>query len=541
MNKKSFFGGSSDLFLFREKTLMAVAAIVSLLLQIISFFTTLDGAKAYFAATFAYAPLLFSLAVQSVVYFLENGLRRRVTFMKIVALIMAMCCSSYFSFVGIYNSINPPSQYLHKTYNSYTKELSALREDYLSEGNDEFTAAVNSGVNLIIGQYTVLSSEKATLERLSEEISSAEASTVNGMAAPRRDDFETYEEYAAAYSAYIAGYSQGSTAEQQAQLQAILNKYGISEPSEITTRAAEITAQLSLIEGSLAPYGGGEVQIRAEAMRAKALRGDEKTCSDIAALYKSISGNALVIPGFISENSLQLSLPDYEDIAGADADAVVRERLVNTITAACDELNAAGIGVNAENYGFENIYTLPISAVLSGRYGADAVISLILAVLVDTLSLLFAMIFVRSRSALAANDTKQAIAGDEMLFQRNIVTAVRLGMCREGEAFSRCPDMDEISDRLGAYAASFRAVDFAADNGYTLAASRAELIGFEALTAFLCQFGLAKILTADEMTLLCGAEAEETVLLKTKFILWLSEKSDISEVRQEHSTKAVTA
>ncbi len=540
MNKKSFFSESSDLFLFREKTLMAVAAIVSLLLQIISFFTTLDGAKAYFAATFAYAPLLFALAVQSVVYFLENGLRRRVTFLKLLALVMAICCSSYFSFVGIYNNINPPSQYLRQTYNSYSKELSAMREDYLSQGNEQYTSAVNEGVNYIIGQYTVLNSEKATLEALSEEIASAESSTVNGMYAPRRDDFETYEEYAAAYAAYISGYSQGSTAEQQAKLQAILNKYGISDPSEITLRTAEITAQLSLIEGSLASCGGGEVQMRAEVLRARALRGEEKCCSDLMALYKSISGETLVIPDFISDKSLQLTLPEYEEIAGADAPAVVRERLLNTVTTACDELNAAGIEVDPAAYGFENIYTLPIAAVLSGEYGADAVISLILAVLVDTLSLLFAMIFVRSKSALAAKDTRQAISCDDMLFQRNIVTAVRLGMCRDGEAFSCTPDMDEIADRLGAYAASFRAVDFAADNGYTLAAERSQLVDFEALTAFLCQFGLARILTAEEMTLLCGSESQETVLLKTKFILWLSEKSDISEVKQ-HSAKAVTA
>ena len=540
MNKKSFFGGSSDLFLFREKTLMAVSAIVSLLLQIISFFTTLDGAKAYFAATFAYAPLLFSLAVQSVVYFLENGLRRRVTFLKILALTMAICCSSYFSFVGIYNNINPPSQYLRQTYNGYVRELSALRENYLSQGNEQYTSAVNEGINLIIEQYTVLNSEKATLEALSEEIASAESTSVNGMSAPHRDDFETYEEYAAAYSAYIAGYSQSSTAEQQAQIQAILNKYGISDPSEITLRTAEITAQLSLIEGSLASYGGGEVQMRAEVFRARALRGEEKCCSDLMALYKSISGKTLVIPDFISENSLQLSLPEYEELAGADAPAVVRERLVNVIAAACDELNAAGIEVSASDHSFENIYTLPISAVLSGKYGADAAISLILAVLVDTLSLLFAMIFVRTKSALAAKDTRQAISCDDMLFQRNIVTAVRLGMCKEGEPFSHCPNIDEISDRLGAYAASFRAVDFAADNGYTLAADRALLADFEALTAFLCQFGLAKILSADEMSLLCGAEAEETVLLKTKFILWLSERSDISEIKQ-HTAKAVTA
>ena len=56
MKKKSLFRGSGDIFLFRENSLMIAAAVVSLMLQIISFFTTLDGAKAYFEATFAFAP-----------------------------------------------------------------------------------------------------------------------------------------------------------------------------------------------------------------------------------------------------------------------------------------------------------------------------------------------------------------------------------------------------------------------------------------------------------------------------------------------------
>ena len=118
MNKKRFFRSGSDSFLFRDGTLMVVAAAVSLLLQIISFFTTFDGAKAYFEATFALAPLFFALAVQAVVYFLENGIRRRVTPAKITALTLAIFCSSYFSFVGIYNNINPPERYLEQTYST---------------------------------------------------------------------------------------------------------------------------------------------------------------------------------------------------------------------------------------------------------------------------------------------------------------------------------------------------------------------------------------------------------------------------------------
>ncbi len=544
MNKKSFFGGSSELFLFREQALMIVAAVVSLLLQIISFFTTLDGATAYLAATFAYAPLLFAVAVQSVVYFLENSVRRRLSFGKVVALAMAMCCSSYFSFIGIYNNINPPTQYLERTYSGYVKELTAQQEQLLSAGNGAYISAVDEGVNYIIGRYTTLSSEMDTLERLTQELNSADSSVSENMAKPYSWQYENYEDYAAAYSAYIAGISQGSTAEQQAKLEAILSRYGFTDTAQISARTGEISAQLSLIDGTLAGFGGSEFYSRAENMRSQAASGNSAACDKISALYRSLSGADYAIPEYVSAQSLVLSLPAYEEIAGNDTASVVRERLSGTVSSACDTLAAAGCEVDSDSFTFENIYTLPLVAVASGSFGADALISLLLAVLTDVLSLLFAMIFVKQKSVLAARSTEQAIIGDDRLFERNIVTAIRLGMCGEGRAFSEQIEFDEITDRLGEFMSRFSAVDFASDKGYTLAASRDDMDGFGPLVAFLCQFGLAKVLGSQEAVLFGVTSDGDTVLLKTKFMLWLSEKADYSaepvreRSRQKRSTKS---
>lgn len=543
MNKKTFFSGGNDLFLFRENALMAVAAIVSLLLQIISFFTTLDGAQAYFGATFAFAPLLFALAVQSVVYFLENGLRRRVTFLKIVALIMAMCCSSYFSFVGIYNNVNPPSQYLERTYNGYVRELEALREEKVSADSGEFTLAVDNAVNYIISEYTQLTSEKETLEKLSEEISSAKAETVTGMSAPRKSDYETYEEYAAAYSAYIASFSQGSTAEQQAKLQAVLNKYGIDDISQISVRTAEITAQLSLINGTVSSFGGNTFYQQAEALRGRAANGEKNAVSKLSSLYMSLSGRSADIPEYINADDIELTFPSYSELAADDNAAVVRERLSGVINTAVMELSAAGCAVDESSYTFENIYTLPIYAVTSGGFDTDGVVSLILAVLVDTLSLMFAMIFVKGKSALAAKNTEQAVMGDDMLFERNVAAAIRLSMCSEGRRYSEQPEFSEIADRLGEFVSRFRAVDYAADKGFTMAADREKLSDYEPLVAFLCQFGLARVLDSEQMLLLSNEERRgDTILLKTRFLLWVSEKTDFSEEKRftKHSKEVVT-
>ena len=248
-----------------------------------------------------------------------------------------------------------------------------------------------------------------------------------------------------------------------------------------------------------------------------------------------------MIPEFISADSIQLSLPSYAEIAQDDADAVVRERLTSTISSACSVLQIAGIEVSADSYTFENIYTLPVYAVTSGVFGADAVVSLLLAVLVDALSLLFAMIFVQGKSVLSAKDVGQAAVSDPLLFERNIVTAVRIGMLSDGTPLSEEPDLDIVIDRLGEFVGRFQAVDFASEKGYTMAAMRSNLQGFEPLTAFLCQFGLAKLLTSEEMTLLCGFDADEAVLLKTKFLLWLSEKTQTEKPRRKRLKKAVTA
>lgn len=111
--------------IFKDKRLAYIAAGVSLLLQLISFFTTYQGANYYFRGIIVFAPLLFAVAVQSVVYFLENSIRGRRNFFKVAALVLAMCCSSYFSYIGIYNNVNSPLTYYQTTYNDYRNQLQA--------------------------------------------------------------------------------------------------------------------------------------------------------------------------------------------------------------------------------------------------------------------------------------------------------------------------------------------------------------------------------------------------------------------------------
>ncbi len=522
MSKQKFFRTASEPVIFSEQALAIAAALVSLFLQIISFFTTWDGAKAYFEATFAYAPLLFALAVQTVVYFLGNTIRRNTSFAKIVALTLAICCSSFFSFVGIYNNINSPYSYLEQTYSGYAKQLEAEYDELCKADESSYRQSVNAAVSRITRDYTSLVSERATLTKLSEEIENAQAEHSYTLSPPKRSDYEEYKDYAEAYSAYISSISQGSTVEEQAKLTAILQKYGISDPSEITAKTAELTSVISLVDGTASSYGG-DVYAALEFLRNRALGGDESSAQRIENLYIGVTSEALDIP--LYAELAELSIREYSEIAGDSPAAVVRERLSVEISSAVDDINAAGGILSADDYTFQNIYTLPIHAVISGDFGADALVSLLLAVLVDVLSLLFAMIFVRSKSVLAATSTNQAVSSNSALFEQNVVTALRLGISAEQGGFAEPYDLEEITERLAEFINCFRAVDFAVKQGYTLVADKSELIRYEALTAFLCQFGLAKTVSADEMKLLTGDEGSvDSVLLKTKFLLWVTEK-----------------
>lgn len=532
MSKRSLLSERRGLAVFSEKSLMIAAALASLLLQIISFFTTWQGAEAYFSSAFPAAPLLFAAAVQSVVYFSANSIRRKAGAGKITALIMALCCSSYFSFVGIYSAVNPPELYLQRTYNAYSSELQAVADEINSKQNLNSTADINRAVNAVISRYSEIDSEKKTLDRLSEQLSEIEGEAASGMTPPSRWNYPTYEDYATAYQAYAASISQGNSEDKRVRTAALLAEYGFESSSDIAGRTAEITAEQSLIEGTLSASGSG-IYTKAEQLRSAMLAGDKTAAERIFSLYEQISGERLEFAA--DQPEISTGLPEYSVLAGDKSPAAVRERILGYISSACDVLNAAGAEVSSDNYPVENIYTLPLRAVFED-FSTDAAVSLALAMLVDLLSLAAAVIYAQKKSVLTAKTTAQAAASDERYFEQNIANALQLGIYADGGEYYEAWDEKQLTERLAGYVCRFSAADFAAEQGCTLLAPREAVRDYELLTAFLCQCGYAKLLTAEELKLLSGVENgaqtewnEEFngggVLLKTKFLLWVSEKS----------------
>lgn len=529
MNKRRFFSDRTDLFLFRESSLMIVAAVVSLLLQVISFLTTLNGAKAYFESVSAVAPLFFALAVQAVVYFLENGIRRKVTFLKIIALTLAIFCSSYFSFIGIYSNINPPERYLAKTYASYQSALSGRLDELAYSEKSSAYADVNRAVNAISLEYTENAQELNRLTALSEEIDAARAEASTGLSAPRRYDYYYYEDYAAAYAAYVASLSQSGAEEQRGKINALLEKYGVSDSAELSERLARAKSKESLIERTLGAEGD-EVYSALGSASERIMSGEDGAFTErVFALYRELSGESLRAPDISSEEAPQLVLPEFSELSVGKNAAELREELSAYVAAACDTVNSFGGSVTPDDYTFENVYTLPIYA-LKTDFGTDAAVSLALAVLVDVLSLLFAMIFVRDKSILFARDTSSAASMRTELFEQNVLTAVRM----DSGSLSAEWTEEEVAESLCDFVGKFATEDSAAQRGYSLIAERNALSSHEMLTAFLCQFGMAKTISAEEsQTLTNGVVCTPCVLLKTKFLLWISENFGGVEKKRE--------
>lgn len=160
MNTKNYTKPSLLSALFSEKALVALISLVTLLLQLISFATTWQGSQIYLEGVFPYASLYFAVAVQSVSYFFSNSLRNRIRPLKIIALCMALCCSTYYSYIGIYNSVNSPTSYLQEHYVQIAQRLTQSYQSELEENLAEARTAIGNATSLVTEKYTVLSSRQ---------------------------------------------------------------------------------------------------------------------------------------------------------------------------------------------------------------------------------------------------------------------------------------------------------------------------------------------------------------------------------------------
>lgn len=522
---------------FGEENLLRLVTFVTLLLQAISFVTTLQGATVFLGGIFVLAPLFFALAVQATAWFLAGSLRVRITPLRCVALGMALCCSTYYSYVGIYNTVNPPAMYLSAEYAQVRSELDST---YAARRTQAFRTAqdqINAMVSDLAGQYSLLEQESARLAACAKELEEVGAEYSGGLRAPSRSSYANYEDYVAAYNAYLASVTENSSAEQASARQAILTRYGFDSESALAEATAQNASDLSAFEAAAAELGGEGETVAAQLESSRAFLLDALTAAETEGSLSSDARSALgrLVHLAAAQTGSALSTDDllrpvdaaltgsgeglmasFDELAAQlEGGRVTRANAQEMKTLLTSEILNAVLRVNevadeevlqADDPALQitDLHLKPLLALTVPTQRGMALFCLFLAALMDGLTLVFSIACRRKPTLLKARSPRRLLAENGDALAAQVCACLPAG---------RDP-MDELELFLSRFSAS---ADTLAE-GYSLAAPRADLAVYERLCALLCQAGLASIRPAQE-----DGAAGETVLLRSDFLLYANE------------------
>ena len=221
--------------LFNKGTISWLIVIVTFFLQLIALASTFEGSKVYFGSIVLpfklSAPLLFALAIQGIVFCMRHTIRRHFKPWLILILGMATACSNYFSYVGIYNHIHSPLNYLEERY---TQLYGQLTDSYQLMRDEKITSMKGQSFEMfgmVLAQYNSLSKEvednRARQEKLdniqvtSGQINPQTSSLKRPNSANYGTDLDRYYADMAKYNAAV-GNMITDTTKQDAELRAQL-------------------------------------------------------------------------------------------------------------------------------------------------------------------------------------------------------------------------------------------------------------------------------------------------------------------------------
>lgn len=523
--------------IFSEKSLVILVSVTTLFLQLISFFTTWNGSKIYFEGIFPFAPLCFAIAIQSTAYFFSNSLRNRISVLKICALVVAICCSTYFSYIGIYNSVNSPRTYLQEKYAQISTELKNVYEQKLKYCKIEAKNAINDANLAITEEYSKLMKEISMVEKCNAAMQEEKESNVATMKAPKVTDYEKYEDYATAYSAYVAGSKEGSNIATTADRDMILNGFGFSSVTELNELESDVFAKQNTITSALGVNSIEKENVLAVAGKYhsdllvlidNSAVGKPPQESDLLILNRFINaakicGNTSVNEADILHvlNSLsrvagQKLLLDYTELEAESADEMeLKAGMDGQIMSAIIKIDSMPYsevlpGENEENYEIMDLYLIPIYALSDSKTRMMAFFCLGMAGLIDLLSVLFAI----------------SLKGRKPLWEKKVIFASWVDEYAS-QIYAMLNKEVPKEQALQEFLAAFSPSPESETEGYMMQANFDTISDWRNLLALLCQINMAKIMPAGMLE-----NDNPTVLLKARFVFWANnEIAKTKEVR----------
>lgn len=575
---------------FNPTVLSWIFVAVTFFLQIISLATTYSGSKVYFGGIKLplglSAPFLFALSVQLIVFFLSNSLKRNLKAGTVMILLTAAMCSTYFSYIGIYNHINSPIIYLEERYNQIYGSMTDKYRTVVDNSKNKLKESIFDIIGKLQQENTKLVKEIDSYNKLAEQVSKVSINTnvvtanTAGVSKPNINNYannlDKYYEDMAKYSSAI-GNIVGQAASQNSSIQASLyeNKVktilGGKTLAEFNKELADMTSKKQLMDNivetmynSISAGNTVEFDKRTNEIQQYCVNyinsktGDREKFNTILTnmftLYSDITStdtpkgfndvlNLFYTTTEVSENFMK-ALKDIEnnvymedygkapqgDISLNLSDSMLLfSKLQSEIKNGAYLLNSFtdkgnAIDLNSEEFALENMYVLPLKNLLSKNDSLGiAWFSFAFAALIDGLTLLFALISKSSRHLLSAKKNSQIAGNSEELMEELLLSSLILHRAENKDK----ENIQNILEHLANFLTLFKITPFGMEEGFSLYCPLDKLSEYQIFLSVICQFNLAKIISHEDFELL------RTVPSMEEFETLIEEQSSLADSLDE--------
>lgn len=551
--------------IFNPTALSWLFVAVTLFLQIISLATTYAGSEVYFGGIHIplkiSAPFLFAFSVQVTVFALSNSLKKNFRKWVIASLVATTFCSTYFSYIGIYNYVNSPLQYLEERYTQIQGNMKNQYNIIVDNAKTAMKEYVFEITNSLQNEYAVLTKKTQEYEALSKKVSNIKVkesvvnANTNSIARPNMSDYSNnlaqyYKDMASYNAAVINSVGEASQSNSKAQsaiyensVKTVLGGKSLEEFTNGQIKVASSKENLENLVDSMHNMLGegtsGDFKDKLNGIQKylidhintgkKDMQIFNTVLTNMYSFYSNINDKKS-INGFKEALNNFLVVADISNVFMKPLDIIRKEvylennnkepsehvslkltdsmllysKIQAEINKGAYTINSLGknstpIDTKSEEYNVTNMYVLPIRTLFSANENlAMAWICLGFAALIDGLTLLLALMHRNERSVLFAKHTKDLINKNNEFTEELLISSLVLHPIDDTTTNS-----DERSlEHLARFLMMFSITNVALEEGFSLYAPLEKLKKYHVFLATLCQFNFAKIISQEEFRLL---------------------------------------
>ncbi|MDU2291970.1 MAG: hypothetical protein E7D69_18215 [Clostridium celatum] len=582
---------NSTSIIFNKTSLAWLIVLVTLLLQLISLATTYKGSIVYFGGINLpfnlSAPLLFALSIQLIVFCVSHTLRSNFRKGFLIVLILATLCSTYFSYIGIYNYINSPLNYLEERYTQINSNISDKYETLRETNKSSITKTMLNLINDLSTSYASLSMEVDNNNKLSGDIANISIdnniinSQTNSVSKPNinnyGDNLDQYYSDMAKYNAAIGNMITDSTKQDSslknelynAQVNSILGGKSLDEftAESIDTKSKKeqlekgVNTSYTLISSEENSLTIDEKLLKIQDYCQNYIQGINGDKDIFTTILLNLNSQILIIKNESSIDNLQAQINEFLILNKKDSDimksfsdlksivytnstgnnysdnvTLTEENAMELYSLMNSEVKSAlytlnhissnteKINSNNEDYIIHNLYVLPVLNLFTlNEEISMSWFCLIFAILIDGLTIIFAIMEGKEKTPLFAKSTKEVVGRSKDSIE-NLLMLSLLSSDIDSRDEER---VEKILLKLKNFVSSFNLLTEALENGYSMYCPLSSLEEYQGFLATLCQFNLATIISSKELFFndqTPDIQDENFVLIKSKFMIWANDK-----------------